>query len=65
MRQESISMTGYFDKGKVTRCERFLREMDAIVPWARLYALIKPHYPKMSEAGGHPPFSREPMFRVY
>jgi transposase, IS5 family len=33
-------------KGKVTRRERFLAEMDAVIPWGRLLALIEPHYPK-------------------
>ncbi|MCY0873040.1 MAG: IS5/IS1182 family transposase, partial [Acidithiobacillus caldus] len=31
---------------KQTKRERFLAEMDAVVPWARLVALIEPHYPK-------------------
>ena len=34
--QVSMSMTGYFDKGKKTRRERFLAEMAQVVPWARL-----------------------------
>ena len=33
-------------KKKVTRREQFLAEMDAVVPWRRLLALIEPHYPK-------------------
>ena len=33
-------------KGNVTRRERFLAEMDAVIPWPRLLALIEPHYPK-------------------
>jgi IS5 family transposase len=33
-------------KGKITRRERFLAEMDAVIPWARVLALIEPHYPK-------------------
>ena len=33
-------------EGKVTRRERFLAEMDAVIPWAKLLALIAPHYPK-------------------
>ena len=33
-------------KKKVTRRELFLAEMDAVVPWTRLLALIEPHYPK-------------------
>ena len=55
MKQGSLSMTGYFDKGKKTRREQFLAEMDQVVPWARLCALIEPRYPKASPAGGRPP----------
>jgi hypothetical protein len=33
-------------KKKQTRRELFLAEMDAVVPWVRLLALIAPHYPK-------------------
>lgn len=65
MRQIAMSMTGYFDKGKKTRREKFLAEMDQVVPWARLCALIEPHYPKGSLAGGRPPLLLERMFRIY
>jgi len=65
MKQESLSMTGYFDKGKRTRREVFLAEMEQVVPWARLLALIEPHYPKGSAAGGRPPLPMERMFRIY
>ncbi|RPH57061.1 MAG: IS5 family transposase [Acidobacteria bacterium] len=65
MKQISMSMTGYFDKGKQTRRERFLAEMEQVVPWARLCALIEPHYPKGSPAGGRPPLPLERMFRIY
>ena len=34
-------------KKKQTRRELFLAEMDAVVPWVRLLALIAPHYPKV------------------
>jgi len=61
----SMTMTGYFDKGKKTRRELFLAEMEQAVPWARLYALIEPHYPKASPAGGRPPLPLERMFRIY
>lgn len=63
--QGSLSMTGYFDKGKKTRRERFLEEMDRVVPWARLCALIEPYYPKGSPAGGRPPLPLERMFRIH
>lgn len=58
-------MTGYFDKGKKTRREQFLAEMEQVVPWGRLYALIEPHYPKGSRAGGRPPLPLERMLRIY
>lgn len=32
-------------KKKITRCEQFLAEIEAVVPWGRLLALIEPHYP--------------------
>lgn len=63
--QQALSMTGYFDKGKTTRRERFLAEMDQVVPWTRLCALIEPHYPKGSGKGGRPPLPLERMFRIY
>jgi len=65
MKQGSLSMTGYFDKGKKTKRERFLAEMDQVVPWTRLCALIETHYPKASPAGGRPPLPLERMLRIY
>lgn len=65
MKQSSLAMTGYFDKGKKTRREQFLAEMDQVIPWSRLYALIEPHYPKAGPAGGRPPLPLERMFRIY
>ena len=58
-------MTGYFDKGKKTRRELFLAEMEKVVPWQRLCAVIAPHYPKGSAAGGRPPLPLERMLRIY
>jgi len=52
-------------KKKVTRREQFLTEMDAVVPWTRLLALISPHYPKAGPKGGRPPMPLETMLRVY
>jgi len=65
MKQGSLSMTGYFDKGKKTRREVFLAEMERVVPWSRLLSLIEPHYPKGSDKGGRPPLPMERMFRIY
>jgi hypothetical protein len=52
-------------KKKVTRREQFLAEMDAVVPWMRLLALIAPHYPKVGPRGGRPQRPIETMLRVY
>jgi IS5 family transposase len=64
-KQMSLSITGYFDKGKKSRREVFLAEMEQALPWTRLYALIEPHYPKGSPAGGRPPLPLGRMFRIY
>jgi len=63
MSQTTFSGLAWATKGKVTRRERFLSEMDAVIPWARLLALIEPHYP--SSGQGRPPIGLERMLRVY
>ena len=40
---------------KQTKREKFLGEMEAMVPWQALIALIEPNYPKSSRKGGRPP----------
>ena len=52
-------------KKKRTRRELFLAEMDAVVPWDRLLALIGPHYPKSGPKGDRPALPLEVMLRVY
>lgn len=42
-------------KKKQTRREQFLAEMDAVVPWVCLLAVIGPYYPKAGPKGGRPP----------
>ena len=53
MTQMSFGSSEWALKGKVTRREQFLAEMDAVIPWSRLLALIEPHYPRA--ATGRPP----------
>ena len=55
----------YAMKKKQTRREMFLSEMDSVVPWGRVLALIAPHYPKTGPKGGRPPLPLETMLRVY
>ena len=44
--QRTFASMAWSQKGKVTRRERFLAEMDAVIPWSRLLGLIEPHYPR-------------------
>jgi len=50
---------------KRTRRDRFLAEMEAVVPWKALIDLIEPHYPRTSSKGGRPPYLLETMLRVH
>lgn len=52
-------------KKKQTRREKSLAEMDAVVPWTRLLALIELHYQKAGPKGGRLPMPLETMLRVY
>jgi IS5 family transposase len=61
--QRTFASMAWQHKGKVTRRERFLAEMDGVVPWQRLVALIAPHYPKPGR--GRPPVPLERMLRLY
>ncbi|HEX3354163.1 MAG TPA: IS5 family transposase [Terriglobales bacterium] len=61
--QRTFGSIAWSAKGKVTRRERFLAEMDAVIPWARLLALIEPHYPKAGN--GRQPLGLQKMLRIY
>src|SRR5215475_10784382 len=61
--QRTFAGIAWSQKGKVTRRERFLAEMDAVIPWAELLALIAPYYPKGGQ--GRPPLGLEKMLRIY
>lgn len=61
--QTSFAGLAWSSKSKVTRRERFLAEMDAVIPWKRLVALIEPHYPKAGK--GRHPLGLEKMLRIY
>jgi len=61
--QRTFASVAWTQKGKVTRRERFLAEMDQVIPWDRLKALIEPHYPKGGR--GRRPHELERMLRIY
>jgi IS5 family transposase len=50
---------------KRTKRERFLCQMQAVVPWMALIDLIEPYYPKTGSKGGRPPYPLETMLRIH
>ncbi|ABO54206.1 IS5 family transposase [Burkholderia multivorans] len=62
-RQISFAEAECTGKKRVTRRQRFLTEMNSVVPWARLLAALEPYYPKGTR--GRPPIGLERMLRIY
>lgn len=63
MKQTTFASVAYDRKSKVTRRERFLSEMDQVIPWSQILMLIEPHYPKAGN--GTQPMPMERMLRIY
>ncbi len=61
--QRTFADLAWTGKGKVTRREKFLAEMDAVIPWENFLKRIEPHYPK--PGNGRPPLGLEKMLRIY
>ena len=62
-KQQTFAGLAWQNKGKKTRRERFLAEMDGIMPWRQLLEFIEPHYPRAGK--GRPPLGLEKMLRIY
>ncbi len=62
-RQMSFAEAESAGKKRVTRRQRFLDEMEKLVPWSRLLTAIESYYPK--GARGRPPIGLERMLRIY
>jgi transposase, IS5 family len=62
-RQGSFAEAEYAGKKKQTRRDKFLAEMELVVPWARLVERLRPLYPKGER--GRPPIGLERMLRIY
>ena len=60
MKQHSL---GLGMTAKRTRRREFLDEMEKVVPWADLVALVSPYLPEGKR--GRPPFSPETMLRIH
>ena len=63
MSQMSFGDAEYAGKRKRTRREEFLAEMETVVPWSALEALIEPHYPKAGN--GRRPYPLATMLRIH
>ena len=63
MKQMTLSAGGFERYGKTTRRAAFLTEMNRVVPWAALCAVVEPVYPKAGN--GRPPIGVERMLRIY
>jgi transposase, IS5 family len=61
--QGSFAEAEYAGKKKQTRRDRFLAEMERVVPWVRLVERLAPLYPKGER--GRPPIPLERMLRIY
>ena len=60
MKQASLELNL---SAKKTRKREFLEQMERVVPWAALVALIAPYYPEGRT--GRPPFALETMLRIH
>src|ERR1700730_5073288 len=64
MKQQSLASQAVFEKyGRKSRRELFLDEMEQVVPWSGLEALVRPHYAKAGK--GRRPVGLSIMLRAY
>ena len=63
MQHSFAEYDGFRKQRKITRREAFLAEMERVVPWRRLEALIEPHYPLTGK--GRKPYPLSTMLRVH
>jgi len=66
MKQITFAQAEHQNKKKVTRRERFLAEMNVLVPWQRLLDALSPsYYPDAAGKRGRPPTPLDRMLRIY
>ena len=64
MRQQTLAESAFERYREKMRRETFLTEMQRVVRWAALFALIEPLYPKSCGAG-RPPVGVEHMVKIH
>ena len=60
MSQRSFASVEYAMKKKCTRREKFLADMERVVPWPRLVGVIEPLYPTSGRVGRQPGAAARP-----
>jgi transposase, IS5 family len=62
--QHSFADAEYAHKGKVTRREKFLEQLEGLLPWSLMVAVIEPHYAS-GKGRGRKPFPLNAMLHVH
>lgn len=62
--QLSFADAEYANKGKITRREKFLDQLEGLLPWAVMLAVIAPHYAQ-GNGRGRKPFPLDTMLHVH
>lgn len=65
MKQMTLARGGFDRYGKTTRRAAFLAEVDKVVPWSELCALVEPRCPKPGKGPGRRPIGVERMLPIY
>ena len=63
MNRPTFASLAYDNKKKKTRREKFLEEMDGVIPWNELLKIVRHRYPK--KGNGRQPMPVERMLRIY
>lgn len=63
--QRSFAEVSFELRPKQTKRQRFLAEMEAVIPWSRLLSVVEAAQPQMTAKGGRPAFSAATMLRIH
>ncbi len=62
-KKSSLSAEEYGNRRRITKREKFLNKMEAVIRWEKWVSIIKPYYPTGER--GRPPQEIEKMLRMY
>jgi IS5 family transposase len=63
MQRSFTDYDGFRKQRKITRHDAFLADMERVIVWRRLEALIEPHYPVAGK--GRKPYPLSTILRVH